>query len=63
MQSLDTVFKRIQAVFNLQCVEGGSSKVEWHMGKRIQVVITSGMSDNVRKGMLFKVIMFTGTRY
>ena len=49
MQCLDIA----QGCFDLQHVEGGSSKVEWYLGKRIQVVITSGVRDKVRQGMLF----------
>ena len=39
--------------FDLQRVEGGSSKVEWYFGKEITSGITSGMRDKVRQGTLF----------
>ena len=35
----------------LQHVEGGSSEVDWYLGKRIQVVITFGVRDKVRQGI------------
>ena len=48
MQSMDIVLK---GCFELQHVEGGSSKVEWYLGKKnkIQVVITYGGRDEVRQ--------------
>ena len=45
--------------FDLQCVEGGSSKVEWYLEN-----ITSGMRDKVRQGMLSSSnYIFIGIRY
>ena len=51
MQSLDIALKGIKAVLIYNIIEGERSKVEWE--KRIQVVITSGVRDKVRQGMLF----------
>ena len=55
MQSLDIAFiKEIKAVFIYMLREGvpksNHSNGTW--GKRIQVVITSGVRDKVRQGML-----------
>ena len=41
-----------------------SSTVEWYLGGIIHVVITSGMKDKVRQGiMFFLVTVFRGIRY
>ena len=42
-----------QGCIDSQHVEGRRPKVEWYLGKLVQVVITSGVKDKVRQGMLF----------
>ena len=71
MQSLDIALKGIKAVLSYMLREG-VPKANGTWGKRIQVLITSGVKDNVREGMLFSsncvyrneiCICFTGMRY
>ena len=52
MESLDIALKRIKAVFIYNMLREGVSKSNGIWEKRIQVVVTSGVRDNVRQGML-----------
>ena len=53
MQSLDIVLKRIKAVLIYNMLREGVPKYNGTWEKRIQVVITSGMWEKGRQGMLF----------
>ena len=52
MESLDIALKRIKAVFIYNTLGEGVPKSNGIWEKRIQVVVTSGVRDNVRQGML-----------
>ena len=52
MESLDIALKRIKAVFIYNMLREGVPKSNGIWEKRIQVVVTSGVRDNVRQGML-----------
>ena len=52
MQSLDIALKGIKAVFIYNMLREGVPKVNGTWEKRIQVVITYGVRDMVRQGML-----------
>ena len=58
MQSLDIALKGIKAVFICNMLREGVPKSNGTWEKRIQVVITSGVRDTVRQGMLFSSDMF-----
>ena len=49
MQSLDIALKGIKAVFMYNMLREGVPKSNGIWGKRIQVVVTSGMRDKVRQ--------------
>ena len=49
MESLDIALKRIKAVFIYNMLGEGVPKSNGIWEKRIQVVVTSGVRDNVRK--------------
>ena len=63
MQNLDIVLKGIKAVFIYNMLREGIPKSNGTWGKRIQVVITSGVRDKVGKECCFLVTVFTGMRY
>ena len=48
MESLDIALKRIKAVFIYNMLREGVPKSNGIWEKRIQVVVTSGVRDNVR---------------
>ena len=52
MQSMDIALKGIKAVFIYNMLREGVPKSNGTWEKRIQVVITSGVRDKVRQGML-----------
>ena len=52
MESLDIVLKGIKAVFIYNMWKEGVPKSNGIWEKRIQVVVTSGVRDKVRQGML-----------
>ena len=53
MQSLDIALKGINAILIYNMLREGVPKSNGTWKKRIQVVITSGVRDKVRQGMLF----------
>ena len=53
MQSLDIALKGIKAVCIYDMLREGVPKSNGTWKKRIQVVVTSGVWDKVRQGMLF----------
>jgi len=52
MESLDIALKGIKAVFIYNMLGEGVLKSNGIWEKRIQVLVTSGMRDKVRQGML-----------
>ena len=51
MESLDIADKRIKAVFIYNMLREGVPKSNGTLEKKIQVVITSGVRDEVRQGI------------